>query len=184
MKLQHFFFITALLALCTAAEAKRISVPKVYAFGVAASFTDSIVYFTEIQELDNAWIYSKSHFLQNRDTYSYQLRDYLAFKQQIPHRTCIVFYNENRDKLMKKYQKMKVLYTQTKTGRQQFHVRYINTADFQFQVVDLTEEVAAEAANEQEYEEAKAKMKQEKKAEKKAKKNKKSNKDESDKSGE
>lgn len=182
MKLQHFLFIAALLVLGTAAEAKRISIPKVYAFGVAASFTDSIVYFTDVQELSNAWVDSKSRFLQNRDTYSYQLRDYLAFKQQLPHRTCIVFYNENHDKLMKKYQKIKLLYTQPKTGRQQFDVRYINVADFQFQVIDLTEEVAAEAANEQEYEEAKTKMKQQKKAEKKAKKEKKSN--GSDKSGE
>lgn len=60
-------------------------------FGVAASFNDSIVYFTDIQELDSAWIDDKSDFLLNRSDYSYQLKNYFEQKN-ILHRTCIVSY--------------------------------------------------------------------------------------------
>lgn len=41
---------------------KNKCVPKVYVFGLAASFNDSIVYLTNIQELDSAWIDDKNDF--------------------------------------------------------------------------------------------------------------------------
>ena len=60
----------------TAAKLKCI--PKIYAFGFSASFNDSIVYFTDIQEIDSAWINEKNKFLVSRDNYSYQLKNYLS----------------------------------------------------------------------------------------------------------
>ena len=44
-------------------SAKIVCVPKLYAFGFSASFNDSIVYFTDIQEIDSAWINDKTDFL-------------------------------------------------------------------------------------------------------------------------
>ena len=112
-------------ACLTTANARKQPVPHMYMFGLAASFTDTIVHFTAIQELDSVWIESKNDFLQERDSYSSQLREYLNQKQQMPHRTCIVFYSQKRAKLEKKFQKIMRLYTQSKDGLQHFDVRHI-----------------------------------------------------------
>lgn len=133
-------------ACLTTAEARKQPVPHMYMFGMAASFTDTIVHFTNIQELDSVWVESKNDFLLERDSYSYQFRDYLNQKQQLPHRTCIVFYGQKRDKLEKKYQKMMKLYTKSKDGLQHFDVRHVDQQQFHFTTIDLTEYVAQEQA--------------------------------------
>ena len=113
---------TACLAaalVCGAAvgNAKNGVVPKMYMFGFAASFSDSIVHFTDVQELKDVWIDTKTDFLLGRDSYSYQLRDYLAGKN-MGHRTCVVVFNKSRKKLEKELQKMKELYGPAKDGKQ------------------------------------------------------------------
>lgn len=120
-------------------SAKRQPVPKMYMFGLAASFTDTIVHFTPIQTLDSAWIESKNGFLLERDVYSFQLREYLESELKIPHRTCVVFYNQKREKLEKKYKKIQRLYTKSKDGLQHFDIRYLEPQQFQFKVVDMSE---------------------------------------------
>ena len=142
--------------------AKRVSVPKIYAFGLAASFSDSIVYFTDIQTLDNAWIDSKNDFLQSRNIYAYQLRAHLAEKQQLPGRTCIIFYDQKSDKLKKKYQKVRRLYTNPKPGSQTYDVRQLTQNDFRFEVIDLSDEIALEAEQEAELETIKKEQKTQK----------------------
>lgn len=126
------------------ASAKKQQVEKMYMFGMAAAFTDTIVHFTNIQTVDSVWIESKNNFLQDRDVYSYQLRNYLRDKQQSPNRTCIVFYSTKREKLEKKYQKMKRLYGKDKHGVEHFDVRYIMDTDFKFQPVKQEEELQDE----------------------------------------
>ena len=37
-------------------SAQKSTMQKIYAYGFSASFTDSVAYFTEIQEIDSAWI--------------------------------------------------------------------------------------------------------------------------------
>lgn len=122
------------------ASAKKQQVDKMYMFGMAAAFTDTIVHFTNIQMVDSAWVDSKTNFLQNRDIYSNQLRTFLRDKQQAPNRTCIVFYSTKREKLEKKYQKMRRLYGKDKRGVEHFDVRYIMDSDFKFQPVKQEEE--------------------------------------------
>ena len=122
------------------ANARKQPVPKMYMFGMAAAFTDTIVHFTNIQTVDSAWIDSKNNFLLDRDAYSYQLRDYLRNKQQSPNRTCIVFYSTKREKLEKKYQKMRRLYGKDKQGKEHFDIRYITDDEFEFQTVKHEEE--------------------------------------------
>ena len=137
------YILTTLCLLLMAvgtASARKQQVEKMYMFGMAAAFTDTIVHFTNIQSVDSVWIESKNHFLQDRDAYSYQLRDYLRDKQQAPNRTCIVFYSTKRDKLEKKYQKMQRLYGKDKRGVEHFDVRYVTDSDFMFQPVKQEEE--------------------------------------------
>ena len=82
---------------------------KMYVFGVSTSFNDSTVFFTEIMELEGAWVESKTGFIVSRDNYSYQLRDHLASKGY-PKRTCIFISGKNLKDVTKKYDKLKSRY--------------------------------------------------------------------------
>ena len=118
-------------------------------FGFAASFNDTIVHFTEIQPMDSAWFDNKSQLLLGRGQYSYMLRNYLD-EQGMPHRTCIVLYDKNLNKLQKRYVKMKKLYTGNKKHQTHNDIRTIMPSDFQFKpisrsMVDDREEAQAEA---------------------------------------
>lgn len=81
----------------------------VYAFGVAASFNDSVVYCTEIQVLDSTAL-DKNGFLPKRDLYSYQLKNYLEYDLKKPDYTCMIYFSENKKKLEKEAVKVKAKY--------------------------------------------------------------------------
>ena len=70
------FAMELVLTMCSAFSLKKDHSKTVYAFGIAASFTDTVVYFTDIQILDSAKV-SKEGFLTHRDLYSYQLKNYV-----------------------------------------------------------------------------------------------------------
>ena len=112
------------------ASAKLECVPKLYAFGFAASFNDSTVYFTDIQEIDSAWINDKNDFLVSRDNYSYQLKNYFT-SLGLEHRTCIISFALKRKDIEKKYQKMKNKYV--KAGN--YDIKSVSTNDFHFTAI-------------------------------------------------
>ena len=85
----------------------------VYAFGVAASFNDSIVYYTDIQVLDSVEL-DKNGFLPKRDLYTYQLKNYLEYNLKKPDYTCMIYFSENRKKLEKEAVKVKGKYKKSK----------------------------------------------------------------------
>ena len=136
-----------LSVLFTSVNAVNVRMPKMYIFGFAASFNDSIVHFTDIQAVDSVWIDYKTKLMAGRENYSYQLRDFLSTKN-MPHRTCIVFYNQDRKKIEKKYLKMKRIYTlgtkkvrkNTKKGAtiNSYDIRNITSEDFKFRSVDMS----------------------------------------------
>lgn len=132
----------------TTSQAKGTAPQRVYMFGFAASFNDTIVHFTNIQTIDSVWIEGKTGFLVGRHLYSTMLRDYLD-KNQMPYRTCVVFYNKNLKKLQKKYIKMKKLYLGTgKKVKNRNNVKDIVESDFRFTAFNYnpsTEEEVAEA---------------------------------------
>lgn len=115
--------------------AKIKPIDKMYMFGFSASFKDSIVYFTDIQAVDSAWIDTKTKFLQGRELYSEQLKNHLATNLNESNRTCIVMFAKKRSKLEKKYLKLKRLYTIKAKGL--YDVRYLNNDDFKFKTVVL-----------------------------------------------
>lgn len=78
----------------------------VYAFGVAASFNDSIVYYTDIQVLDSVEL-DKNGFLPKRDLYTYQLKNYLEYNLKKPDYTCMIYFSET-GKVGKEAVKVKV----------------------------------------------------------------------------
>ena len=141
MKLkQHIIAAVVMMAamLPSAATAQNVVEPKLYRFGFAASFNDTIVHFTDIQALDSVWVSKKSHFLQGREVYSNMLRNYLAEQKQ-PYRTCVIFYDRKLNKLQKKYLKMKKLYEGDKKSKvkNKNDIRIIPVSDFKFTTINF-----------------------------------------------
>nr|WP_325287719.1 hypothetical protein [uncultured Bacteroides sp.] len=85
----------------------------VYVFGVAASFSDTLVYYTDIQLLDSV-VLDKSGFLPQRDMYSYQLKNHLEYKLGKQNYTCIIYFSDNKKKLEKEASKVKSGYQKGK----------------------------------------------------------------------
>ena len=98
----------------------------VYAFGISASFTDSIVYYTEIQELDSVSLTSEG-FLPKREAYSYQLKNYLENKGEA-NRTCMIYFSDNQKKIASEFDKISGKYKKNKT----VSFKKIEKKDFQF----------------------------------------------------
>lgn len=136
--------VATLFILATqAVQAKRIQIPRMYMFGFAASFNDTIVHFTDILPVDTPWIEKSNGFLLGRQQYSTQLRNHLLQKN-MPYRTCVVFYDKNRSKIEKEYLKLKRQYTQQKDGQNHFDVRFISTTDFSFKSVSMSQAAVEE----------------------------------------
>jgi len=120
--------ILTLVVALTALTASAVNKPeKVYMYGFAASFNDSTVYFTSLQEIDSAYIDSKTKFLYSRDNYSYQLRDYLS-AHGAENYTCTTVFALNRKAAEKKYAKLRKRYTQG--GK--YTVKDLSKTDFFF----------------------------------------------------
>ena len=140
MKILRYLAAAVLLAalLPTTAEAKVVMKPQGYLFGFVANFSDSVVYFTDIQEVDSIFYDTKSEFLIGRSDYSNQLRSYFADKLNMPHRTCIVSFALTRKKAEKKYLKMKKLYAEKNAGK--YDIKYVNENQFKFSPVPFDSE--------------------------------------------
>lgn len=121
----------------TAAEAQNVKVPQAYMFGFVASFNDSTVYFTNIQQVDSVWVTKKKGMLAGRHNYSYQLREFFTQQRNLPNRTCVVIANTNRKKVEKKFTKMKNKYLVK--SKKPYDVRTISDSDFKFTAVDMSD---------------------------------------------
>ena len=143
MKILRYIVLAAIVAaaaFATEAQAKKKAEPRVkmYMFGFAAS---------DIQALDSVWINTKYKYMLGRENYSSQLRDYLE-SQRMAHRTCAVFYNQDRQKLEKEYLKMKRIYTtgkkklkkkdQNSQAKSHYDIRELTIQDFSFHLVDMS----------------------------------------------
>ena len=80
-----------------------------YLAGVSASFSDSLIYFTDVQFVDSVSL-DKEKLLPLRDKYSDQMDYYLEKVQGQQNRTCFIYFNANKSKLEKKMNKMKAKY--------------------------------------------------------------------------
>lgn len=121
-----------MVATTIAVEAKDVQ-KVVYMFGLSASFNDSTVYFTSIQQVDSAWVDSKNGFLAGRAEYSNQLRYYMRGRG-VTNPTCITFFSPDRKKIEKKLEKVKDKYT-GKKAKNRYFVRQLEATDFAFNAV-------------------------------------------------
>ena len=106
------FFILCLVVPCAVLakddkkkERKKKIQTEVYVWGVTLSFSDSVVYFTEVQRVEGAII--ENGFLPNRHLYSYELKDYMSYEEGMPGRTSFIYFSDKRSKLEKKEQEVK-----------------------------------------------------------------------------
>lgn len=79
----------------------------VYLFGASMSITDSVVYFTEIMPVEGAKLDKSTGFLLHRQYYSYELKDYMNFQENMPGRTSVIYFSDKRSKLEKKEAKLR-----------------------------------------------------------------------------
>lgn len=93
-----------MFVVCSAFTLNTNKVRPVYAFGLSASFTDSVVYFTDIQVLDSAVVHEG--FLQYRELYSYQLKNYLEDNLLQKNSTAMIYFSRNKAKLEKEATKI------------------------------------------------------------------------------
>lgn len=138
--MRHMKYILAMCLMClaTMASAKGNVKKTVYMFGMSASFNDSTIYFTPIQQVEGYITNDRYHFLVSREEYSYQLRNYFDNRGQT-HRTCITFYSTNKKKADKQYERIKNKYT--KKSKNKFDIVYLADDDFAFKTVTPEEGV-------------------------------------------
>ncbi len=96
------------LVVCTAStmEDKKKGM---YIVGVSASFTDSLIYFTDVQFVDSVKL-GKNKLLPHRSQYSEQLEDYLELQKGLKNRTCFIYFSKKKASLEKTVKKMKEKY--------------------------------------------------------------------------
>ena len=133
MKQLKYMLLLAALMLAANVSAKMLKTSHMYMFGFSASFKDSVVYVTDIQDVQGAWIEKKSKFLMGRDKYSEQLKTHLTEQIQQNDRVCVVFFDKSKKKAEKKYLKLMKKY---KKG---YDIRYLNVTEFKFEVIDMAD---------------------------------------------
>ena len=107
MKKTFIIFVLAFFAAVSAVQAKGKEEEAVYMFGASFSFSDSVVYFTEIMPVEGAKLDAKTKFLLHRQYYAYELKDYMNFQENMPGRTSVIYFSEKRSKLEKQEAKIK-----------------------------------------------------------------------------
>lgn len=107
MKKAILIFFFSLAAVCSTANAKSDKDETIYLFGASFSFSDSVVYFTEIMPVDGAKLDKKTKFLLHRQYYAYELKDYMTFQENMPGRTSVIYFSKKRSKLAKTEAKIK-----------------------------------------------------------------------------
>lgn len=131
MKYIKFICLAAILfTVCSAFEFPFPFLKKqgniVYAYGVSASFKDSIIYFTEIQTMDSVKL--KNGMLPNRYEYSQELKIYMEDKMKLANQTCVIYFGKDKEQLEKKKMKLRSKYLKDK----KVSLKIISAADFKF----------------------------------------------------
>lgn len=87
---------------------------KVYIFGVSQLLADSVIYVTNIQEVDSIDMEKGTGFLPYRSEFSLQLKEYMEGTLHLTRQTTCVFYSTSRKKLAKQFYKVKKRYLDSK----------------------------------------------------------------------
>lgn len=117
--------------LTSIAAVGKVRCTPIYIFGTSASFNDSVVYITEIQILDSAWVDEKTGFLEGRSNYSNQLKSHFSGRG-FDARTCLVSFATKEKDILKKYEKMRKKFNGTKKRPSNYDIRILDEEEFRF----------------------------------------------------
>ena len=81
---------------------------------------------TNIQVIDSVYL-DANGFLPARDSYAYQLKNYLEINKELTDRTCMIFFNTDMKKLTKEFNKVVARYK-----KKNVIVQSIKPEDFKF----------------------------------------------------
>ena len=129
LNFKHWGLLACMLGLVGMSLSAKVERTTVYIFGFSASFTDSVAYITDVQQLDSAYIETKYDFLMDRVVYSDQLQTYLEAVKQMPNSTCTVFFHTKKNKLMEEYNKIRKRYG----GDESVMLKELTEGGFKFQ---------------------------------------------------
>lgn len=123
--------ILTLFALLLSTVASAALRPKtIYVYGFAASFNDSTLYMTDIQQVDSAYLDTKTKFLYSRENYSSQLRDHLE-KLGFKEATCVTSFATTKKKAQKKYLALRKKYLESGS----YNINYLKAPEFVFKAI-------------------------------------------------
>ena len=131
----RYLLLLTVTLLTVEASAKLEMTNDIYMFGFSASFKDSVIYTTDIQNVEGLWIDTKHNFLLNRDEYSHQLKEYLTDTLQQPGRVCMVFFYNKKKKAEKEFL---ILMKKYRNG---YEVRNVSASEFKFEAIDMSPDV-------------------------------------------
>ncbi|MCM1079502.1 MAG: hypothetical protein NC344_07815 [Bacteroidales bacterium] len=106
--------LLCVLTVCVCAKKSKTAKPSakysttIYMFGVSASFNDSTVYFTDVQEVDSAYLVRKV-YLGGFRSYSDQMNSYFQSKTG-ERRTNTVYFKKQRARAEKTLAKLRKRY--------------------------------------------------------------------------
>ena len=100
----------------------------VYLFGFSHQLADSVVYFTDVQQIDSIDLDPKTQFLPLRSEISLQLKEYLEGKEHLEKQTACVFFSTKMKKIQKMYAKMRKRYLKASN----MHLVMIDSKKFTF----------------------------------------------------
>lgn len=140
-KLTKYILFLLLLGVAFSAGARKNSggKQKVYIFGFASSFADTVAYMTDVQELDSAYVMGNG-FLADRALYSLQFYAHVNEKRGVANPTTAVFFSPKAKTLQKKYQKVKQKYMKDPS----LELVIVPRNEFAFEVEEYMETIVTE----------------------------------------
>lgn len=145
--LKYIVLSFCLLGIVSVASASDYKPTKIYMFGFATSLNDSTVFFTDIQAV-NAYVENnRTRFLVGRETYAYQLREYIEKATSIVRPMCVVLYADTEKRAIKKY--LALQNKLTKKGKQKYNINNVSSPSFTFKpfIPELTTETNIQVVN-------------------------------------
>lgn len=131
MKILKVLCTLFLVLTVTTVHASHRGDESIYVMGASFCFGDSVVYFTEIQQMEGVRL-TREGFLPNREGYSTQLKNYLQTLVPNQNHTSVTYFSKKKSKLQKKLYKLLKRYQAADASTV---VRYIPLSDFKY-VID------------------------------------------------
>ncbi|MBR5052550.1 MAG: hypothetical protein IKW91_04945 [Bacteroidaceae bacterium] len=107
------------------AKEKKVVQKPVYMVGVGISLVDSMVFITDMMQVDSITLEKKTKFLMDRQLYSFQLQRYLEENYKGGPYVPSVFFGTKRKKMERQYLSL--------------HKRYVNSKELRMILVDRSE---------------------------------------------